>query len=53
MDKYKEILNLIYAGENQVWIRNKINLAFEENNISYEQREELLTQLSNRKDNED
>ena len=46
--KYEELLELIRNGENKVWLRDKINLNYMNDYITYWQREELLTELENR-----
>lgn len=46
--KYSELLELIRSGENVVWLRNKIYLNYENDYITFNQREELLKELENR-----
>jgi len=46
--KYEELLELIKNGENIVWLENKINLNYENDYITYNQRERLLKELANR-----
>jgi len=46
--KYEELLELIKNGENIVWLENKINLNYENDYITYNQREELLKELASR-----
>jgi len=46
--KYEELLELIKSGENTVCLENKINLNYENDYITYNQRKELLKELANR-----
>ncbi len=46
--KYEELLDLIKSGENIVWLENKINLNYENDYITYNQKEKLLKELANR-----
>ncbi len=46
--KYEELLELIRSEKNIVWLENKINLNYENDYITYNQRKELLKELANR-----
>ncbi len=46
--KYEELLDLIRSEENIAWLENKINLNYENDYITYNQKEKLLKELANR-----
>lgn len=47
--KYNELLELIRDRENNiVWLENKIYLNYDNDYITYEQREKLLKELASR-----